>query len=204
MPYFKRTTSHTTMKPYYSEEPSKYIPMIDRLLAGRSLQKQICSEVRVAIHWQTEEELQQNDPNEIPHTPVLEEFVSLSVNGKVIYKRLKEIEKADLLLKEEMAKTRSRRLLIETLEACSSWENQYSFESSEKAEKLGNALQKLYDEICPAVKCESLNGDEATFQEDQEQIDQARSRFESALIDLGFSGTPTPKPSILKRILKAF
>tara|TARA_R110002111_G_scaffold262503_1_gene338847 strand:+ start:2963 stop:3547 length:585 start_codon:yes stop_codon:yes gene_type:complete len=192
------------MKPYDSEEPSKYIPMIDRLLAGNSHRRRICAEVSMVIYWQTAEELQQNDPDEISRTPVLEEFFAFTVDGKLIYERLKEIEKADLLLQEEMAKTRSRRLLIETLEGCSSWENQYDFESSEKAEKLGDAIQRLYDQICPAVKCESLNGDETTFEEDEELIDQARSRFESALIDLGFSGVPTPKPSILKRILKAF
>lgn len=192
------------MKHFDYEEPSKYGPMIDRLLAGTTLRRPLSSEVSVTLYWQTEKELQQLKLEEIPRSPVLEEFVFFHVDGKAIYERLQAIKNEDLLLKEEMAKTQARHILIGTVEACSSWENQYGFESSAKAERLGNALQQLYNEICPAVKCETLNGDETTFQEDQEQIDEARYRFESALLELGFTGVSIPKRSILKRILKAF
>lgn len=185
------------MKHHYSEEPSKYIPMIRRLLNEASYFMRLCPEVRVVVYWQNIEELQEVAQSESLRTPVLEEFIVLTVDGKAVYERLKEIENCDTNeakkqhdLKQEMTKARSRNILIDLLDSYSKWENQYGFDSAEKATFLGNAIKSLYEEIIQSIECESFKDEEASFKEDQERIDQARKTFESTLIKFGFSGFP--------------
>jgi len=193
------------------EQLSRNILMGQRLLNHTSHYHRICPELSVMTYWQGTGERKEIAETGINYVPIFEEFASLNVDGKVISQRLYQIKNCSnedsdklQLLKQEMRLAQARNLLQEILESFYEWENQYSFASARKAKQLAKIIKDLYEHILPAVKCESLNGDDTTFLEDQEQLDQARSRFESALIELGFSGTPSPKRSLLQRILKRF
>ncbi len=193
------------------EQLSRHILMGQRLLNHTSHYHRICTELSVMIYWQGTEERKEIAETGITYVPIFEEFVSLNVDAKLIFQRLQEIKNCSKedsgkqqLLKQELRTAQARNLLQEFLESAYKWENQYGFTSARRAKQLAKIIKDLYEHILPAVKCESLNGDEMTFQEDQEQLDQARSRFESALIDLGFSGAPVLKRSLLQRILKRF
>lgn len=179
------------------EELSGLIPIAHRLLNDSSHFLQVCPEFYFLIYWQDAEELQEVAQSELSHNPVLEEFVALTIDGKVVYERLKEIENSVVdesekqhELKQEMIKSHSRQILIDLLDSYSKRENQYGFDSAEKSAFLAYTIKSLYEEILQSVECESLKDEEATFKEDQGRIDQARKEFEKILIKLGFSDFP--------------
>ena len=179
------------------EELAKLIPMADLVLTGNSQYFQICPAFCFLVYWQDVGNRPEVTQSEYSQNPVLEDFLALRVNGKVLYDRLQNIENNSTNeaekqhdLKQEMIKSHTRQLLIDLLDSYSKWENQYSFDSAEKAAFLANTIKSLYEEIIRSVECESFKDEQATFKEDQERITQARKEFEKILIKLGFSGIP--------------
>lgn len=171
----------------------------------------ISPEMSIDVNWQGFEELKEISTQGTSDIPILEEFVSFTFNTSLIYSNLKDIQRKGIhetaqihLLQQEMRTAQVRNLLIDTFYDCATWELQTEFFTSDKVTVLTEALTGLYENMLDAVECVELKGEEASFREDCEQLDLARTRFESTLIELGFSGAPIPKRSLLQRILKRF